>query len=221
MVRNAKELLMKRHPMLRMCTKKNQDGDYFLQKISNVNVDLYANVIPEIGRLGLGTDMEESWRNLTEKMVPFGGVGNTVHNTWIPCVHDQQNVTWKRQSFTKKHGVEIQRNPLIQPRNKMVPVEFTKVETSSFLKKCKHTAAGVAMVTMLEEQQCEVDSYVTVNVRPFLKSKVPDHHAGAYCQGLQCKNMIVSSADAVQFWSMARQAFGNIHASLNKNELNT
>ena len=39
-VRKAMELLMKRHPMLRMCTKKNHDGDYRLQKMTNVTVDL-------------------------------------------------------------------------------------------------------------------------------------------------------------------------------------
>ena len=40
MVRKAMELLMKRHPMLRMCIKKNQNGEHCLQKMANLYVDL-------------------------------------------------------------------------------------------------------------------------------------------------------------------------------------
>ena len=78
------------------------------------------------------------------------------------------------------------------------------------------TAAGIAMVTMLEEQEWEVESNVTVNVRPFLKSEVPNDYAGAYCFGLQCKNLAVSSPDANKFWSMAKIASGDLHAKLNQ-----
>ncbi|KAL9955088.1 hypothetical protein ACROYT_G036363, partial [Oculina patagonica] len=39
-VRKAMELLMRRHPMLRMYTKKNQDEDYHLQKMASAHVDL-------------------------------------------------------------------------------------------------------------------------------------------------------------------------------------
>jgi len=39
-VRKAMELLIKRHPMLRMCTKKDQNGDYHLQKMANDHVHL-------------------------------------------------------------------------------------------------------------------------------------------------------------------------------------
>lgn len=63
--------------------------------------------------------------------------------------------------FTRKYGAEIQRNPQIQPRTKIIPVEFTKDEMSCLLKKCKEfhttvqgavqTAVSVAMVTMMEE----------------------------------------------------------------------
>jgi len=116
-------------------------------------------------------------------------------------------------AFNRKYGVEIQRNPHIQPRTKMIPVEFTKVETSNVLKMCKwhkatvqgavQTTAGVAMVTMLQAEEYEVESNVTVNVRPFGKSKIPDEYAGAYFLLLQCKNLIVSSPDANTFWSMA------------------
>lgn len=97
-------------------------------------------------------------------------------------------------AFTRKHGVEIHRYPHIQPKTKIIPVEFTKVETSSLLMKCKEhqttvqgavqTAAGVSMVTMLEEQKLEVPTRVTVNVRPYLKTKVPNDYAGPYFLGL-------------------------------------
>lgn len=114
----------------------------------------------------------------------------------------------------------------------MIPVEFTRVETSSFLKiykeLCKEyhitvqgaveTAAGVAMVTMLEAEEYEVESNVTVNIRPFLKTKLPDDYVGAYFLGLKFKNLVVSSPDADKFWGMARHASDDIHARLNKKE---
>ena len=80
------------------------------------------------------------------------------------------------------------------------------------------TAAGVAMVTMLEAEEYEVGSNVTVNIRPFLKTKLPDDYAGAYFLVLQFKSLVVSSPDADKFWGMARQASDDIHARLNKKE---
>ena len=107
-------------------------------------------------------------------------------------------------------------------------MEFSKVETSRLLKMCKEhqttvqgavqTAAGVAVVAMLEEQEWKVESNVTVNVRPFLKSEVPDDYAGVYFLFLQCKDLMVSSPDANKFWSMARQASSDLHAKLYKND---
>ena len=130
--------------------------------------------------------------------------------------------------FTKKHGLEIQRNPQIQPRTKIIPLQFTKVETSTLLKKCKEhqttvqgaiqTAGGVSMVTMLEEQQCEIESSVTVNARPYFKSKVPNEYAGAFVTLLQCKNIFVASPDADKFWCMAKITSKDIHTRLKKNE---
>ena len=34
------ELLMRRHPNLRMCYQKNQNGEYHLQKMTTLKVDL-------------------------------------------------------------------------------------------------------------------------------------------------------------------------------------
>ena len=69
-------------------------------------------------------------------------------------------------AFTRKHGVEIQRNPQIQSRTKMIPAESAKVETSSLLRMYKkhrnavrgtiQTTADVAMVTVLEVDKHEV-----------------------------------------------------------------
>ena len=39
-VRKAMELLMRRHPNLRMCYQKNQNGEYHLQKMTTLKVDL-------------------------------------------------------------------------------------------------------------------------------------------------------------------------------------
>ena len=315
-VRKAMELLMKRHPMLRMCTKKDQNGDYHLQKMANDHGDLR-----ELDTTDWRTVMEDSllekfdggngplWRvtflpnaryeAVTEEDMPgitsyphecicvfafhhiivdgpsyarmfaefMKFVGKLLNNeepkvTSMPMLppldlymdeviqskwyhHVLQRVLeilclipgfsgfmisrmYGGNAFTRKFGVEIQRNPHIQPRTKMIPVEFTKVETSSLLKMCKeHKAtvqgaaqatAGVAMVTMLEVDEFEVKSNVTVNIRPFLKSNVPDNYAGAYFSLLQCKNLIVSSPGANKFWRMARQASSDLHAKLNKNE---
>ena len=315
-VKKAMELLMKRHPMLRMCTKKVQNGDCHLQKMANGRVDMR-----ELDTADWRTVMEESllekfdgdngplWRvtflpnaryePVTEEDMPgitsyphecicvfafhhivtdgpsyarmfaqfMKFVGKLLNNeepkvasmSMLPPLdlymdeviqgkwyHNVLHLVLEMlclipgfsgfmmrrmyggNAFTRKYGVEIQRNPHIQPRTKMIPIEFTKVETSNVLKMCKEhkatvqgavqTAAGVAMVTMLEAEEYEVESNVTVNVRPFLKSKVPDEYAGAYFLLLQCKNLIVSSPDANTFWSMATQASSDLHASLNKNE---
>ena len=313
--RKAMELLMKRHPMLRMCIKKNQDGDYRLQKMANVHVDLR-----ELDTTDWKTVMEDSllekfdgengplWRVTflpnaryepdTEEDIPditsypheciciFGFhhivvdgpsysrmfaefikyVGKLINNEepevismpmlppmdlymdeliqpkWyhrplhlvleILCIIPgfpefiMSRMFVEGNAFTRKHGVEIQRNPDIQPRTKIIPMEFTRIETSNLLQMCKEhqttvqgavqTAAGIAMVTMLEEQEWEVESNVTVNVRPFLKSEVPNDYAGVYFLALQCKNLVVSSPDANKFWSMAKIASGDLHAKLNK-----
>ena len=92
----------------------------------------------------------------------------------------------KGNAFTRKYGVEIQRYPHIQPKTKIIPLEFTEDETSRLLKKCKEhkttvqgavqTAAGVSMVTMLEDEKLEVPTRVTVNIRPFLRSEVPNDY---------------------------------------------
>ena len=314
------ELLMKRHPMLRMCTRKNQDRDYCLQKMENVHPDLR-----QLDTEDWKTAMEE---NLLEKFdgengplwrvtfLPNGRykpqTGSDVNDmTLYPheciCIfgfhhmiidgtsysrmfaefinyvaklnnREEPEVTsmpmlppldaytdevappkWyhhliklvlellcfipgfpasvtglmtgmsgEGNVFTRKYGVEIQRNPHIQPRTKIIPIEFTKAETSRFLKKCKEhqttvqgavqTAAGVAMVTMLEEKEYQVESNVTVNGRPFFKSNVPNDYAGSYLALLQCKNMVVSSPDAKQFWDMSKHTCDDIHAKLKKNE---
>lgn len=74
------------------------------------------------------------------------------------------------------------------------------------------------MVTMLEDQTLEVPTRVTVNIRPFLKSKVPNDYAGAYFLGVECENLLVSAPDPGMFWSMAKQASNDIHTQLKNNE---
>ena len=315
-VRKAMQLLMNRHPMLRMCTKKDQDGDYRLQKMGNVHVDLreldttdWKTVMEddllqkfdgEDGPLWRVTflpnvryepDTEEDTQGITsyphECICVFGFhhividgqsflrmfgefikyLDKLINNEepevksmpMLPpmdfFMNEVAQPKWYHHvmqlvleilcvipkfpefivgrmtggnAFTTKYGVEIQRNPNIQPRTKVVTKEFSKVETSSLLKMCKEhqttvqgalqTAAGVAMVAMLDEQEWEVASGVTVNIRPFLKSKVPDDYVGMYFIFLQCKNLFVSSPDANKFWSMARQVSSDLHAKLNKSE---
>ena len=149
-VSKTMELLMKKHPMLRMCTKKGQTGDkkgqrYVLQFVLEI-----LCLMPGISEF------------MMSRM--YGG-----------------------NAFTRKHGVEIQRHRLqIQLRTRMIPVEFTKVETSSLLRVCKEhqttvqgavqTAAGSAMVTMHEMDEYEAESKChrqsISNIRPFLKSIV-------------------------------------------------
>ena len=217
-VRKAMELLMKRHPMLRMCIKKNQDGDYRLQKMANVHVDLR-----ELDTTDWKTVMEDSllekfdgengplWRVTflpnaryvpdTEEDIPdiasyhhqcicvFGFhhivgdgpsysrmfaefikyVGKLINNEepevismpmlppmdlymdeliqpkWyhrplhlvleILCIIPgfpefiMSRMFGEGNAFTRKHGVEIQRDPDIQPRTKIIPMEFTRIET--------------------------------------------------------------------------------------------
>ena len=115
----------------------------------------------------------------------------------------------KGNAFTRKYGVEIQRYPHIQPKTKIIPLEFSKDETSRLLKKCKEhrttvqgavqTAAGVSMVIMLEDQKLKVPTRVTVNIRPFLRSEVPNDYAGPYFLAAECENLVVSAPDPVFF----------------------
>ena len=316
-VRKAMDLLMERHPMLRMCTKKCQKGEYRLQKMGNVHVDLreldtadWETVMEddllekfdgENGPLWRVTflpnaryepDIEEDSQEITpyphECICVFGFhhividgqsflrmfgefikyLDKLVNNEepevrsmpMLPPMDFYMNEVaqpkWYHHlmqimieklwviprfpefvmsrmyggnAFTTKYGVEIQRNPNLQPRTKVIAKELSKVETSSLLKMCKEhqttvqgalqTAGGVAMVTMLDEQEWEVASQVTVNIRPFLNSKVPNDYAGFYALFLPCKNLFVPSPDANKFWKMAKQASRDLHARLNQNEI--
>ena len=319
-VKKAMELLTVRHPMLCMCVRKNPDGDYCLQKMDKVQVDLrqlddqdWHHVMEENLLEKFDGENGPLWRvtllpNARYKtasgrddndmalyphecicifsfhhIVIDGASRNKLFAEFINYVNklssnEEPKVTtmpmlppfhvylneavkpkWylcllatfsellcflpgfagfvmglvvergrKGNIFIKKHGLEIQRNPQIQPRTKIIPLEFTKDMTSSLLKKCKEhqttvqgaiqTAGGVSMVTMLEEQQCEIEFNVTVNTRPYFKSKVPNEYVGAYVSRLQCKNTFVTSPDADKFWCMAKNTSKDIHARLKKNE---
>jgi len=319
-VKKAMERLMKRHPMLRMCIKKNPDEDYWLRKMENVHVDLrqldsedWRNVMEEsllekfdvengplwrvsfLPNVRYESETESDFINMTsyphecfcifafhhiiidgtsysrmfaefinfvaklnsneepevtsmpmlppldvytDEVVPFKWYHHLIKLVLeilcsipgFPALMSGpiRGMNGEGNPFTQKYGVEIQRNPQIQPRTKIIPVEFTKDETSSLLKKCKEhqttvqgavqTAAGVAMVTMLEKQEFEVETNVTVNSRPFFKSKVPNEYVGPYLAFLRCKNKVVTSPNAKKFWSMAKSTSEDIHAKLKKNE---
>ena len=55
------------------------------------------------------------------------------------------------------------------------------------------------MVTMLEDEKLEVPTRVTVNIRPFLRSEVPNDYAGSYFLGVECKNLVVAAPDPGAF----------------------
>jgi len=320
-LKKAMELLIKRHPLLGMCIKKNPDEDCWLRKMENVHVDLrqfdsedWRNVMEESLLEKFDVENGPLWRvsflpnaryesetdsdiidmtsyphegicifnfhhmivdgpSCCRMFVEFKNYVSKINRKEEPEVtsmpmlppvdvfmNEVVALKWyhhlvrlvlellcvipkfpafmmsimtgmggrKQNAFTRKYGVEIQKNPLIQPRTKIIPLELTKNETSSLLKKCKEhqttvqgavqTAAGVAMVTMLKEQEFEVESNVTVNARPFFKTKVPNDYPGPYIAGLQCKNMIVTSPDAGKFWSMAKDASKDIHTRLKNNK---
>ncbi len=313
----AMQLLMKRHPLLRMTTKQNEDGDYCLQKMDPVEVDLreldtkdWKNVMEEtllekfdgengplwrviflpnaryepetgsdvtymmscpheclcifgfhhviadgpsysrmfaefmkyVSKLNNNEDLEVKSMPMLPPMDLY--MDEVVQSKWyhhliglvlqILCfipgfvLYMKRKMIGSDNAYIRKHGVEIQRNPQIQPRTKIVPLEFTKDETSSLLKKCKEhdttiqgvvqTAAGIAMVKLLEEQEYEVKASITVNMRPFLKSSVPNNQLGMYFCGLQSTNLLVVSPDIAQFWGMARKVSEDIHTRLHKNE---
>ena len=318
-LKRAMELLMKRHPLLRMCIRKNQDGEYCLQKMENVHLDLcqldsedWRNVMEESLLEKFDSENGPLWRvtflpnakyepqtlsdisDVTSHPHEYICIFNFHHaiidgmsrynligefTTYVSKLNNNEEpkvtsmamlppldfylgkcVTLKwyhhfmklvlellciiprfpafaisamskmsgGNPFTRKFGVEIERNPQIQPRTKIIPVEFTKDETSCLLKKCKefHTtvqgavqiAAGVAMVTMMEEQECEVEFFVTINARPFLKSSVSNDYVGSYISAISCNNMVCVSPIGNKFWIMARNASEDLHARLRKNE---
>ena len=58
------------------------------------------------------------------------------------------------------------------------------------------------MVIMLEDQKLEVPTRVTVNIRPFLRSEVPNDYAGPYFLAAECENLVVSAPDPVFFFGI-------------------
>lgn len=162
---------MKRHPLLCMCIRKNQSRDNCFQRMENACVNLCQ----------LDT---KDWKSVMEESLlkKFGTEKG-------PLLMRAVGMSLQGNCFTRKYGVEIQRNPQIQLRTKIIPVEFTKGETGRLLKKCKEfqttvqgavwIAAGVAMVIMMEEQEYEVECGLSVNSRPFFKSTVPNEYAGS------------------------------------------
>ena len=71
------------------------------------------------------------------------------------------------------------------------------------------------MVIMLEDQKLEVPTRVTVNIRPFLRSEVPNDYAGPYFLAAECENLVVSAPDPVFFFrNMVKQASNDIHTKL-------
>ena len=270
-VKKAMELLMKRHPLLCMCIRKNQGGDNCFQKMENVCVNLcqldtkdWKNVMEESLLIQKKFDTEKGplWRGtflpnaryeppagsdssddyeheyicilnfhhaiidgmsccrifgeFTKYVMKFNAgeypevcsmamlppadvfTEEVVSPKWylhlvklslelfsiipglLAFLMRAVGMSLQGNCFTRKYDVEIQRNPQIQPRTKIIPVEFTKDETACLLKKCKEfqttvqgavqVAAGVAMVIMLEEQEYEVECELSVNSRPVFKS---------------------------------------------------
>lgn len=315
-VKKALELLAERHPMLRMCIRKNNDCDYCFQKRHNVLVDLrqldtsnWRNVMEEnllekfdvengpLWRLTFlpnaryetetGSDVNDpsfphecicifcfhhsiidgtSYSRLFAEFVHHLNKLNKNEEPKVttmpmlpPCdvyVDEIIQIKWyhiamklavkllcfipglpkfikiamgeKENAFSRKNGMEIQRNPQIQPRTKIIPIEFTKEETTTFLRRCKEwkttvqgavqTAASVAMVDMMEEREFEVKATVTVNSRPFFKTKVPNEYVGPYFCVLSCRNKILSSPNPEQFWKTAKVTSEDIHARLKLNK---
>ena len=321
-LKRAMELLMRRHPLLRMCIRRNKDGEYCLQKMENVHLDLrqldsedWRNVMEESLLEKFDSENGPLWRvtflpnakyepqtvsvvsdvashphecicifnfhhAIMDGMSRYNLIGELI--TYViklnnneelevssmamlpPCdVYMNECITrrWYHHfikltlellclipgfpafairasgrnlnttggnPFTRKYGAEIQRNPQIQPRTKIIPVEFTKDETSCLLKKCKEfhttvqgavqTAVGVAMVTMMEEQECKVEFGVTVNLRPFFKSTVPNEYVGSYIGRIICNDVVGVSLAGNKFWIMARNASEDLHARLRRNE---
>ncbi|CAH3040698.1 unnamed protein product [Porites lobata] len=299
-VKKALELLAERHPMLRICIRKNNDVDYCFQKRHNVLVDLrqldtsnWRNVMEESLLEKFDVENGPLWRLTFLPNARYETeTGSDVNDTSFPhecicifCFHhsiidgtsysrlfaefvhhlnklnknEEPKVTatpmlppcdvyvdeviqikWyhiamklavkllcfipglpkfiktamgeKENAFSRKHGMEYQRNPQIQPRTKIIPIEFTKEETTTFLRRCKEwqttvqgavqTAASVAMVDMMEEREFEVEATVTVNSRPFFRTKVPNEYVGLYFCRLSCRNKILSSPNPEQFWKI-------------------
>ena len=51
------------------------------------------------------------------------------------------------------------------------------------------------MIIMLEDQKLEVPTRVTVNIRPFLRSEVPNDYAGPYFLVEEYENLVISAPD--------------------------
>ena len=70
------------------------------------------------------------------------------------------------------------------------------------------------MIIMLEDQKLEVPIRVTVNIRPFLRSEVPNDYAGPYFLAEDYENLVVSAPDPGFSRNMVKQASDDIHTKL-------
>ena len=315
-VKNAMILLTKRHPMLRMCIRKDQDGVFCFQEMDKVdfrqlgtrdwrnvmeesllekfdaeNGPLWRLIFLANARYKPGTEIRDTTSYPNECICIFGFhhliidgpsltrmfaefinyverltnneepevlsmsllpschvyLHEAVGSKWYHCLMTAAlnifsslpcfpvfmmgvvfGMSRKGNVFTKKYGIEVQRNPEIQPRTKIIPLEFSKKDTSSLLQKCKEhqttvqgaiqAAGGFAMATLLDENEFEIECAITVNARPFFKSRVPNEYARPYLGFISCKNSFIRSPDIVKFWCMAKSISNDIHAKLKKNE---
>ena len=69
------------------------------------------------------------------------------------------------------------------------------------------------MVIMLEDQKLEVPTRVTVNIRPFLRSEVPNDYAGPRNVKIWC-SLLQILVFCFFFWNMVKQASYDIHTKL-------
>ncbi|XP_041377663.1 uncharacterized protein LOC121390028 [Gigantopelta aegis] len=142
----------------------------------------------------------------------------------VPGVHSVFLVLFgQRNVYTEKCGLEEDKNPNVGKKTCIIPMEFSREDTSRLLTKCREnnatvygavqTSVSLAFAKLLQggeiTKEMELPVGCTINLRPFIKdTPVPADCLGSYFAPMRIKQtikplQIQKSHD--DFWKMASQ----------------
>ena len=144
----------------------------------------------------------------------------TIGETYIPR---EQNI------WLHKFGSEISRDPTIRPTTSILPMTFSKMETSTLINACRmHNVSPLAVLQAaslivlgqeLSIPDTEVEFGCTVSSRKSA-AKSPDdiiyQQIASYVSFLPCKVTTPEDLDNPDFWAMVEACRTAVHDNLNK-----
>ena len=138
------------------------------------------------------------------------------------CISRENNI------WLQKFGTEISRNPTIKPTSSVLPMMFSKLQTSTLLKVCKvHNMSPLAVlqaasITVLGQElsmpKTEIEFGCTVSYRSLSKSHddIVQQQIAPYISYLACKVTTPENLEVPDFWAIARACHAVVHDNLAK-----